>query len=191
MMNKSRLEAFSDGVIAIIITIVVLELKLPTSYDWQAVGLVLQQLFSYIISFIIIGVFWVNHHHLLHITRAVNPSILWANLFFLLALSLIPYGTKLLISYNLDFISILFYDGLLTASSLAYVLLFLMINKSNEFEEVASDFYHREKRKLFISVFFHILAIPIAFYNGYVSLLIFVLVAIMWVVPIHRLKFFG
>ena len=92
-MNSTRLEAFSDGVIAVIITIMVLELQIPESTDWNALAALTPKFISYILSFLYVGIYWNNHHHMLHYCSKINGRIMWSNLFFLFCLSLLPFGT--------------------------------------------------------------------------------------------------
>src|SRR5436309_2497210 len=122
-MNKSRLEAFSDGVFAIIITIMVLELKVPVGTSWQVVEPLVPVFCSYLLSFAFIGVYWGNHHHLMHTVKKVNASIMWANMHLLFWLSLIPFGTGWMGVNKFDRIPVAVYGALLIICGISYSVL--------------------------------------------------------------------
>src|SRR5580765_333144 len=122
-MTKTRLEAFSDGVIAIIITIMVLELKIPHSTHWDAIRPLIPVFISYVMSFIFLGIYWSNHHHLVHTIKSVNGNILWANLHLLFWLSLIPFGTAWMGESALAPLPTAAYGGVLLLSGVAYTIL--------------------------------------------------------------------
>ena len=131
-MTKNRLESFSDGVIAIIITIMVLELKTPHETTWAAIRPLVPVLISYIISFIILGIYWGNHHHLVHTVEQLNSKIIWANLHLLFWLSLIPFATAWMGANNFDKTTVVVYAVLQSISSLTYNLLLNLILKSHK-----------------------------------------------------------
>src|SRR4051812_32446142 len=122
-MTKTRLEAFSDGVIAIIITIMVLELKIPHGTDWEAIRPMFPVFVSYILSFIIIGIYWGNHHHLLHTVGHVNSRMMWANLHLLFWLSLIPFSTAWMGENNFNSTTVMIYAALMALCGVAYYIL--------------------------------------------------------------------
>ena len=129
-MTKTRLEAFSDGVIAIIITIMVLELKVPHSTNWDDIKSLIPLLISYVISFIMIGIYWGNHHHLLHVVTHVNSKMIWANLHLLFWLSLVPFATAWMGETSFDKITVAVYAILLDCCGIAYFILLNMIIKN-------------------------------------------------------------
>src|SRR6516225_6990933 len=122
-MEKGRLEAFSDGVIAILITIMVLELKVPQGTDWQALRPVIPTVLSYVLSFVYLGIYWNNHHHMLQASKRVNGRILWANLHLLFWLSLIPFVTNWTGQYHFAPIPTAMYGAILLMAALAYTIL--------------------------------------------------------------------
>jgi|SRR5690625_1296685 len=186
-MQTSRLEAFSDGVLAIIITIMVLELSAPTETNFRALLDRAPVFISYVSSFIYVGIYWNNHHHLFQITRAVNGKILWANLHLLFWLSLIPFTTAW-IGNNYDaMLPVIAYGVVLLLSAIAYSILQAIIIKShdNEFslrKLVGSD------RKGKISIGFYILGIALSLVNTWLGIACYVFVAIMWLIPDRRIE---
>lgn len=146
-MNKTRLEAFSDGVLAIIITIMVLELKTPESNDWESVKQLFPVLASYALSFVFIGIYWGNHHHLLHTVKKVNSRIIWSNLNLLFWLSLIPFATKWIGENNFDKISVAVYATLLSLNGLAYYILQQSIVAHHHFQENMKEALNKQSQK--------------------------------------------
>src|SRR5579871_151465 len=122
-MNKSRLEAFSDGVFAIIITIMVLELKIPEGISWALISPVIPKFICYLLSFIFVGIYWNNHHHLLHTVKRTNASIMWSNMHLLFWLSLIPFATGWMGATDFNRITVAVYGALLIACGLSFTLL--------------------------------------------------------------------
>src|SRR5216110_3089810 len=122
-MEKGRLEAFSDGVIAILITVMVLELRVPQGIDWEALRPILPTLLSYVLSFIFLGIYWNNHHHMLQTVHRVNGKILWANLHLLFWLSLVPFVTNWTGQYNFAALPTALYGGVLIMAAVAYTIL--------------------------------------------------------------------
>ncbi len=182
-MNKTRLEAFSDGVLAIIITIMVLELKTPESNDWESVKYIFPVLGSYALSFVFIGIYWGNHHHLLHTVKKVNSRIIWSNLNLLFWLSLIPFATRWIGENNFDKISVAVYASLLAVSGLAYYILQQSIVAHHHFTEKMKEAMEKQRLKGIISMFAYLTSIATAFVYPVISEVIFVGVAIMWLVP--------
>jgi uncharacterized membrane protein len=182
-MNKTRLEAFSDGVIAIIITIMVLELKVPEGASWQALKPMATVFMSYVLSFLFIGIYWVNHHHLLHTVKRINPAIMWANINLLFWLSLVPFATNWMgINHFLPF-TISLYAVLLLLCGAAFTILQNCIEKSlgdnSNFKEAIKNM----NKKGTLSIIFYSAAIPLAYVHPAISGLLFLSVSAMWMVP--------
>jgi uncharacterized membrane protein len=186
-MGKARLEAFSDGVIAIIITIMVLELKVPSGSDWASVQPLIPVTLSYVLSFIYVGIYWVNHHHLLHAARQVNGRVLWANLHVLFWLSLIPFVTRWMGENYLAPLPVALYGVILLMTGCAYVLLSRTLIASDGADSVLARAVGKD-RKGIASQILYALAIPLAFVNERVALALYVLVALIWFVPDRRIE---
>ena len=186
-MGKSRLEAFSDGVLAIIITIMVLELKVPLATDLSALAALLPVFLSYVLSFIYIGIYWNNHHHLLHTVSTVNGGLLWANLHLLFWLSLFPFATGWMGENHFAPVPSALYGLVLLMAAIAYWLLQRSIMRSQGQNSLLARAIGKDlKGKL--SPIFYLLAIPSAFVSPWISELLYVLVALMWLVPDHRIE---
>src|SRR5438876_933873 len=186
-MGKSRLEAFSDGVIAIIITIMVLELKVPHGDDLTVLQPLIPVLISYVLSFVYIGIYWNNHHHLLQVVKKVNGPVLWANLHLLFWLSLLPFVTGWMGENHFAALPTALYGVVLLFAGVAYYILEQTIIRSQGAssrlrEAVGGD------RKGVISVVLYAIAIPLAFVNQLLSDALYVLVALMWLVPDRRIE---
>ena len=182
-MEKSRLEAFSDGVLAIIITIMVLELKVPNSEDWNSLIQLKDIFLSYMLSFLFIGIYWGNHHHLLHTAKRVNASIIWANMFLLFCLSLIPFGTAWMGKNHFSTHTVIAYAILLVLCSLAFRLLQYSIIESHDHEVLLKEALHKSSKKGNITLCAYIAAIPTAFYNPIISCFIFLAMSVVWLIP--------
>jgi uncharacterized membrane protein len=186
-MGKTRLEAFSDGVLAIIITIMVLELKVPHATDLSALADLLPVFLSYVLSFIYIGIYWNNHHHLLHTVSTVNGGLLWANLHLLFWLSLFPFATGWMGENHFAPVPSALYGLVLLMAAIAYWLLQRSIMRSQGQNSLLARAIGKDlKGKL--SPIFYLLAIPSAFVSPWISELLYVLVALMWLVPDHRIE---
>jgi uncharacterized membrane protein len=186
-MQKTRLEAFSDGVLAIIITIMVLELKVPHSEDLGALLPLLPVFFSYVLSFIYIGIYWSNHHHMLHTVKHVSGGVLWANLHLLFWLSLFPFVTGWMGENHFAPLPTAFYGGVLMMAGIAYwILSSTIINQDGENSLLAKAIGKDYKGKL--SVVFYAVAIMLSFFNQWASQAIYILVALMWLVPDRRIE---
>ncbi len=186
-MGKSRLEAFSDGVIAIIITIMVLELKVPHGAGLDALSPLMPSFFSYVLSFIYVGIYWNNHHHLLHATKHVTGGVLWANLNLLFWLSLFPFATGWMGENHFAPLPSAIYGFVLLMAAIAYYLLQRCImavdgESSVLRQALGSDW----KGKL--SPLLYITAIGASFIAHWLAQLIYVLVALMWLVPDKRIE---
>ena len=186
-MSKGRLEAFSDGVIAIIITIMVLELKVPHGADLAALRPLLPVFLGYVLSFIFVGIYWNNHHHLLHATRQVNGRILWANLHLLFWLSLIPFTTHWMGENHFAAWPVALYGVvLLMAGTAYYILTRALIRHHGNASTIATALGADFKGK--ISLVIYLLAIALAFENAWISCALYVLVAVIWLIPDRRIE---
>jgi TMEM175 potassium channel family protein len=186
-MGKDRLAAFSDGVIAIIITIMVLELKVPHGADWTALMAVLPNFLSYVLSFIYLAIYWNNHHHLLHTVARVDGLILWANSFLLFWLSLIPAATAWMGENLLAPEPTAVYGAVLLMPAIAYNLLErAIIRKQGAHSVLANALGADLKGKL--SPLFYIAGIALAFVSPLLSILMYVLVAVIWLIPDRRIE---
>jgi uncharacterized membrane protein len=186
-MGNERLAAFSDGVLAIIITIMVLELKVPHGADWAALAEVGPHFSAYILSFIYIAIYWNNHHHLLHTVRRIDGLILWANANLLFWLSLVPVTTAWLGENLLAPVPTAMYGGALLMSAVAYVLLqHAILHKHGSQSVLARALGGDLKGKL--SPVLYLTAIGMAFVQPWVSLVLYIVVAAMWLVPDPRIE---
>ena len=183
-MTKTRLEAFSDGVIAIIITIMVLELKIPHGTDWEKdIVPLIPAFISYVFSFIMLGIYWGNHHHLIHTIKEVKSSIMWANLHLLFWLSLLPFATGWMGENHFDKLTVAGYALIANLSGVAYYILLLVLKRSNRDNEAMMRVLEAQSRKGTISCIVYTIAIPLAFVSTIVSGALIVLVAFMWLIP--------
>ena len=187
-MNKTRLEAFSDGVFAILITILVLELKIPHGDDWASLRPLVPVFLTYILSFIYLGIYWNNHHHMLQATRHVNGKVLWANLHLLFWLSLVPFTTGWMGENHFASLPTAIYGAVLLCSAIAYTILqsTLVAHHKGENAELISAVGRDLKGK--ISVIVYAAAIPLAFVNQWISDCLYILVAAIWLVPDTRIE---
>lgn len=186
-MDTGRLEAFSDGVIAILITIMVLELKVPHGTDLAALKPLLPVLLSYVLSFVYVGIYWNNHHHLLHATREVSGGILWANLHLLFWLSLTPFASGWMGENHFASAPTAVYGGVLLMSALSYwILQNVILAHQGRDSQLAQALGSDLKGKG--SMILYALAIPLAFYQQALSWMIYVLVALLWLVPDKRIE---
>lgn len=186
-MTKTRLEAFSDAVIAIIMTIMVLELRAPKGSDIDSLRPMMPIFLSYLLSFIFLGIYWNNHHHLIHAVQKVNGVVLWANMHLLFWLSLIPFSTAWLGEHGLAPGPVALYGVILLFSGLAYFILSqVLVRVEGEDSKVAIALGKDLKGQ--VSVLLYCLAIFCAFTVPAVSCAIYVFVALMWLVPDRRLE---
>ncbi|AFY36387.1 protein of unknown function DUF1211 [Calothrix sp. PCC 7507] len=186
-MGKGRLEAFSDGVLAIIITIMVLEIKVPHGADFTALRPLLPIFLSYVLSFIYLGIYWNNHHHLLQAARHINGRILWANLHLLFWLSLIPFVTGWMGENHLAALPVALYGTVLLLAAIAYFILSqALISHHGKDSPLAIALGKDFKGK--ISVVIYAVAIPLAFVNSWFASTFYVLVAVMWLIPDRRIE---
>lgn len=186
-MGKNRLEAFSDGVLAIIITIMVLELKVPHGDSLQALKPLLPVFLGYVLSFIYIAIYWNNHHHLMHTVEHISASILWANMHLLFWLSLIPFATAWMGENHFSAMPTALYGCILLMAGFAYWLLQQAIIRSHGHESVLSKAIGSDI-KGHGSMLLYALAIPLAFYQELLADVIYVLVALWWLIPDRRIE---
>ena len=186
-MKKNRLEAFSDGVIAIIITIMVLEMKVPHGENFSELKPLIPKFISYVLSFVFIGIYWNNHHHLMQAVQKVNGSILWANMHLLFWLSLIPFVTGWMGENDFAEWPVALYGFVMLFSGVAYYLLSLVLishhGKDSELAiAIGKDF------KGIISLIIYVAALPLAFINSWIAFGLYVVVAVMWFIPDNRIE---
>ena len=186
-MGKNRMEAFSDGVLAIIITIMVLEMKVPHGTDLAALEPVLPVFFSYVLSFIYLGIYWNNHHHMLHVTEHVSGAILWANLHLLFWLSLFPFVTGWMGENHFATIPTALYGAVLLMAAVAYWILQQAIIARHGRESVLARAVGRDLKGK-ISPLLYVLAIFAAFVIPWIAQALFVFVAALWLVPDRRIE---
>ena len=186
-MNSGRLEAFSDGVIAILITIMVLELKIPQGADWAALRPLVPALLTYVLSFVYLGIYWNNHHHMFHATESVNGTVLWANLNLLFWLSLVPFATAWVGRNYSAPLPTAIYGALFFLAAVAYtILLKTIIKHQGPDSRLAAAIGDDMKGKL--SLVLYLLAIPLAFVNTLISDALYVAVALIWFIPDRRIE---
>jgi uncharacterized membrane protein len=186
-MNKTRLEAFSDGVLAIIITIMVLELKIPHATDPAALKALLPVFLSYVLSFIYLGIYWNNHHHLLQAARRVNGTILWANLHLLFWLSLIPFATGWMGENHFAPLPTALYGVVLLCAAIAYELLQYLLIKHHGSQDVLKVAVGKDWKGK-ISLLCYLAAIPLAFVNQWIADALYIAVAAIWFIPDKRIE---
>lgn len=186
-MKKGRLEAFSDGVLAIAITIMVLEMKAPEDTSFQALWPVVPVFLSYVLSFIYLAIYWINHHHLFQATQQVSTGVLWANMHLLFWLSLIPFVTSWLGENHLEPIPVAFYGGVLFMSAVAFrILERTLIRSHNEKALISRTLNYGRKEKMSMIVYF--CSIPMAFLSIAVSIACYIAMAAIWIIPARSLE---
>ena len=185
-MNKGRLEAFSDGVMAIVITIMVLELKVPHGTELRDVLPLLPVFLAYALSFIYVGIYWNNHHHLFQAVNKVNGTILWANLFLLFCLSMLPFATGWMGENHLDELPVFFYGFVLFMCSLAWWLLVKIITKEKHNHKLKETLVRDSRMRITLGIY--AASTIIAFFVPIVSCIIYALVAFYWFIPDRRIE---
>jgi uncharacterized membrane protein len=186
-MSKGRLEAFSDAVIAILITIMVLELKIPHAADLAALRPLFPIFLSYVLSFIYLAIYWNNHHHLLQAARQVNGNVLWANLHLLFWLSLIPFVTGWTGENHFAALPVALYGTVLLFSAIAYFILTrALISHHGKDSTIAIALGRDFKGK--VSMAIYVAAIALSFVNSWLAFLLYFLVAIVWLIPDRRIE---
>ncbi len=185
-MFKTRLEAFSDGVIAILITIMVLELRVPHGNDWHALLPLLPVFMTYVLSFVYLGIYWNNHHHMLHITERIGGGILWANLHLLFWLSLFPFVTGWMAENHFAPFPTAVYGAVLFCAAIAYYVLQSVIvglpHNEKLRQAIGKDFKGKASPVLYA------IAIALAFLQPWLAITMYTLVALMWLVPDRRIE---
>lgn len=186
-MNKSRLEAFSDGVLAIIITIMILEIKVPHGHEFADLKPLIPKFLSYVLSFIYVGIYWNNHHYLIHSLSKINGRILWANLHLLFWLSLIPFVTGWMGENNFAKASMAVYGGVLLLCSISYFILQRIIILSEGKNSTIAKAIGKDVKGNASSVLY-ILGIVFSFYNEWISGAAYFIVAMVWLIPDKRIE---
>jgi uncharacterized membrane protein len=186
-MNKARLEAFSDGVIAVIITIMVLEMKVPHETDLSALAPVLPVFLVYVLSFIYVGIYWNNHHHMFHAVHHVTGATLWANLHLLFWLSLVPFVTGWMGENHFERLPVAAYGVVLLCSALSYTILTRVLLASHGKDSLLAKALGRDF-KGWVSIALYVLAIAVAFVQPWISCGVYALVAAIWLSPDPRFE---
>jgi uncharacterized membrane protein len=187
MMTKGRLEAFTDGVVAIIITIMVLEIKVPQGADLAALKAGLPIFLAYALSYLNVGIFWNNHHHMLHATERINGRVLWCNLFLLFWLSLIPFVIRWMDEAGISPLPTAAYGAVLAMASVGYTRLQQAIIAANgRTSRLATALGHDLKGKLSLAAY--LLGVPVAFFRPWIAVALYVAVALMWFIPDRRIE---
>lgn len=186
-MGTNRLEAFSDGVLAIIITVMVLEMKVPHGDDLNSLRLIFPVFLSYILSFVYIGIYWNNHHHMMYTVQHVNGKVLWANIHLLFWLSLIPFVSGWMGENNFTTWPVALYGIVLLMAGTAYYILAQSLIQLHGKDSLIAKAIGKD-RKGIISVVIYIIAVPLAFLNSGLSLAMYAMVAAMWLIPDRRIE---
>lgn len=182
-MNKNRLEAFSDGVLAIIITIMVLEFKIPQGHEWEDLHSLIPVFISYGLSFAYIGIYWGNHHHLLHSVKRVTPGIMLSNLNLLFWLSLVPFATGWMGKNLFQSNTVMLYGTVLLVCAISYFLLMKLIeNNAHEIVELKKAFKISRQKGIY-TLIMNIISLPLAYFYPFLSISIYIIGALMWLIP--------
>jgi uncharacterized membrane protein len=186
-MDKGRMEAFSDGVIAVIITIMVLELKVPQGSNLAALRPAIPVLLSYVLSFIYVGIYWNNHHHMMHAVRTVNGRALWANLHLLFWLSLVPFATDWMGANHFAGVPVAVYGSTMLMAGVAYFVLSRILISYHGKDSPLAIALGKDYKGI-VSLVLYIVAIVLSFVNSRISIALYVLVAVMWFIPDRRIE---
>ncbi len=186
-MDKNRLEAFSDGVIAIIITIMVLELKVPHGTAFSDLAALIPVFLSYVLSFAYVGIYWNNHHHMLHAAHKVNGCVLWANLHLLFWLSLIPFATGWMGENSLATLPVALYGVVLLMAGVAYYILAHSLFILHGDDSILAKALGKDS-KTKLSILLYAVAIALAFVQAWLSITLYILVAAIWFLPDRRIE---
>lgn len=186
-MSKNRLEAFSDGVLAIIITIMVLELKVPHAADWEAVRPLLPVFLSYLLSFVFVGIYWNNHHHLFQVVKTVNGATLWANLHLLFWLSLVPFVSGWMGENDFARLPVALYGVVMLLAGCAYTILIQVLLACNGENSLLATAIGKDF-KGWLSVILYIVAILFTNINPWLAFALYVVIAILWLIPDRRVE---
>ena len=186
-MGKTRLEAFSDGVLAIIITIMVLEMKVPHSDTLEELKKLLPVFISYILSFVYIGIYWNNHHHLMHVTHKINGKIMWANSHLLFWLSLMPFASGWMGENHFTTLPTALFGVILLMAGVAYYILTQCLIKLHGKDSTLAKAVGNDAKGI-ISVIVYAFGIGLAFFNAWISFALYSMIAILWLVPDKRIE---
>lgn len=186
-MNKTRIEAFSDGVLAIIITIMVLEIKAPEEDSFESLAHLIPVFLSYVLSFIYVGIYWNNHHHMFQVVKKINGSVLWFNTILLFWLSLIPFATSWMGEHSFSTVPVACYGFILLMCGISYVMLQNKIIKLEGEESVLHKAVNKDKKGK-TSMICYVAAIPLAFVSPWISGLLYIAIAMLWIVPDSRIE---
>ena len=186
-MTKNRLEAFSDGVMAIIITIMILEIKAPEESSFESLKPLIPAILSYVLSFAYIGIYWNNHHHMFQVVKKVNGSILWSNMILLFWLSLIPFATSWIGENHFSAVPMSVYGFVLLMAAISYTFLQNKIIKLEGSDSILKKAVEKDIKGK-ISVTCYVLSIPMAFVSPWISGLLFIAVALLWIIPDARIE---
>jgi uncharacterized membrane protein len=186
-MNKSRLEAFSDGVIAIIITIMVLEIKVPEGISLETLKPLIPKFISYVLSFIYVGIYWNNHHHLMHAVKKVSGPMLWANLNFLFWLSLFPVGAGWMGENHFALWPVVIYGVILFLAAVAYAILVMVIKKTEGENSLVVHAIGNDSKGKY-SLLFYIVGVSFSFVHPWIGLALYFAVACVWFIPDKRIE---
>lgn len=186
-MHTNRLEAFSDGVLAIIITIMVLELNVPEGTSWQEIMPVIPVLLTYVISFIYIGIYWNNHHHLFHVTEKVSGGVLWCNLHLLFWLSLMPFATAWMDENGFASLPTAVYGFILLMAAVAWQMMSAQIIKTEGRQSKVAQAYRRDWKQI-LSISLYAAGIALSFLWPPAGIAMYVLVAVLWFMPDKRME---
>lgn len=181
------MEAFSDGVLAIIITVMVLELKLPHGSQWSDLGSLYPVFLSYILSFVYIGIYWNNHHHMLYLVAHINGKVLWANMHLLFWLSLVPFTTGWMGENHFSTLPVALYGTVLLMAGVAYYILEQILVRIHGKESTMATALGKDFKGM-LSVVIYLIAVPVAFYNPRISMILYGCVAAMWFIPDRRIE---
>jgi len=186
-MNTNRLEAFSDGVFAIIITIMVLEMKVPHGSGLESLLPLLPVFLSYVLSFVYIGIYWNNHHHLFQASHSLSGKVLWANLHLLFWLSLVPFTTGWMGENNFETVPVALYGFNLLMAGVAYHFLAKKLLSRHDADSVLAKALEGDRKGKF-SLVIYLCSIPLAFLNNWISMALFLVVALLWLTPDKRIE---
>ncbi len=186
-MGKGRLEAFSDGVLAIIITIMVLEMKVPNGDSFHALKEVVPSFLSYVLSFIYIGIYWNNHHHLMLAVQHIDGRVLWANSHLLFWLSLVPFTSSWMDNNDFTTLPVAVYGFCLLMAGVAYYILAQLLVKIHGADSTLAVALGKDKKGA-ISIVIYVIAIALAFVNSFISLILYGVVAFIWLIPDRRIE---
>ena len=187
IMGSDRLESFSDGVIAVIITLMAFELKAPATATWRGLTHLLPLLLVYMVSFTFVGIYWVNHHHLLRAAEHINAAVMWANLHLLFWLSLIPFATAWVGAQYGRPLPAASYGVVGLGAGLAYTLLGWMLLRANPHDTTLAQVVGRDVKGR-VSTVLYLLSVPLAYVTPYLSYAVLVVIAVLWFIPDRRLE---